>query len=136
MAVSKRDVLNALATVGFNEEIVVGEVVVTPDDIKDFIDTSLAQLDKRAAAAQKRANEKKAEGDELRANIKAVLEDGPKTIADIVAALDDETVTNAKVVARLTQLVKLGEAFKADTKVDGRTIKIYSVEPFAQAEEE
>ena len=45
MSVSKRDVLNALATVGFNEKIVVGDTVVTPDDIKDFIDTSLAQLD-------------------------------------------------------------------------------------------
>ena len=131
---NKREILNALATVNF-DTIEVGETVVTPDDITEFIETSLAQLDKRAAAAQKRANEKKAEGDELRANIKAVLEDGPKTIADIVAALDDESVTNAKVVARLTQLVKLGEAFKADTKVDGRTIKIYSVTPFENVEE-
>lgn len=131
---NKREILNALATVNF-DTIKVGETVVTPDDITEFIETSLAQLDKRAAAAQKRANEKKAEGDELRANIKAVLEDGPKTIADIVAALDDESVTNAKVVARLTQLVKLGEAFKADTKVDGRTIKIYSVTPFENVEE-
>lgn len=131
---NKREILNALATVNF-DTIEVGETVVTPDDITEFIETSLAQLDKRAAAAQKRANEKKAEGDELRANIKAVLEDGPKTIADIVTALDDESVTNAKVVARLTQLVKLGEAFKADTKVDGRTIKIYSVTPFENVEE-
>ena len=131
---NKREILNALATVDF-DTIEVGETVITPDDITEFIETSLAQLDKRAAAAQKRANEKKAEGDELRANIKAVLEDGPKTIADIVAALDDESVTNAKVVARLTQLVKLGEAFKADTKVDGRTIKIYSVTPFEDVEE-
>lgn len=131
---NKREILNALATVNF-DTIEVGDTVVTPDDITEFIETSLAQLDKRAAAAQKRANEKKAEGDELRANIKAVLEDGPKTIADIVAALDDESVTNAKVVARLTQLVKLDEAFKADTKIDGRTIKIYSVTPFENVEE-
>jgi len=131
---NKREILNALATVNF-DTIKVGETTVTPEDITEFIETSLAQLDKRAAAAQKRANEKKAEGDELRANIKVVLEDGPKTIADIVTALDDESVTSAKVVARLSQLVKLGEAFKADTKVDGRTIKIYSVTPFEDVEE-
>ena len=127
---TKREVLNALATVNFNEDITVGETVVTPDDIKDFVDTMIVQLDNRAAKAAEKAAQKKIEGDELRANIKAVLSETPRTIADIVNALDDPEVTSAKVVARLTQLVKNGDAFKADSKLDGRTVKVYATVPF------
>ena len=128
---TKRDVLNALATVNFTEDIVVGDVVVTPADIADFVDTSLAQLDNRAAKAAERAANKKAEGDQMRATIKAVIGETPMTIAEIIEAVDDPELTNAKAVARLTQLVKLGEIYKADTKVDGRTLKVYSTVPFA-----
>jgi hypothetical protein len=127
---TKRDVLNALATVNFTEDIVVGDVVVTPADIADFVDTSLAQLDNRAAKAAERAANKKAEGDQMRATIKAVIGETPMTIAEIIEAVDDPELTNAKAVARLTQLVKLGEIYKADTKVDGRTLKVYSTVPF------
>lgn len=127
---TKREVLNALATVNFNEDITVGETVVTPDDIKDFVDTMIVQLDNRAAKAAEKAAQKKIEGDELRANIKAVLSETPRTITDIVNALDDPEVTSAKVVARLTQLVKSGDAFKADSKLDGRTVKVYATVPF------
>ena len=132
---SKRDVLNALATINFTEDIVMGDTVVTPDDIKDFIETSIAQLDKRAETAAKRSNAKKAAGDELRANIKAIITDSPKNIREIVRELDDENVASAMVVSRLTQLIKLGEAFKKDTRVDGRSIKIYSTTPFNEDEE-
>lgn len=127
---TKRDVLNALATVDFTEDIVVGDVVVTPADIADFVETSLAQLDNRAAKAAERAANKKAEGDQMRATIKAVIGETPMTIAEIIEAVDDPELTNAKAVARLTQLCKLGEIYKADTKVDGRTLKVYSTVPF------
>lgn len=133
---SKRDVLNALATINFTEDIVMGDVVVTPDDIKDFIETSITQLDKRAETAAKRSNAKKAAGDELRANIKAIITGSPKNIREIVQELDDESITSAMVVSRLTQLIKLGEAFKNDTRVDGRTIKVYSTTPFDDEDEE
>lgn len=134
MAVSKREVLTALSTMIFND-VQVGETTVTADDFVNYIETSIAQLDKRAEAAAKRANEKKIAGDELRASIKSVIEESPKTIAEIVDIIDDDTVTNAKVVARLTQLVKAGEAYKTDKKVDGRPIKIYSTKPFETTEE-
>lgn len=127
---TKRDVLNALATVDFTEDITVGDVVVTPADIAEFVENSLAQLDNRAAKAAERAANKKAEGDQMRATIKAVIGETPMTIAEIIEAVDDPELTNAKAVARLTQLVKLGEIYKADTKVDGRTLKVYSTVPF------
>ena len=128
---TKRDVLNALATVNFTEDINVGDVVVTPDDSKEFVETSITQLDNRAAKAAERAAQKKADGDEMRATIKAVIGENPMTITDIATALNNPEITNAKIVARLTQLVKLGEIFKADTKVDGRSLKVYSTVPFS-----
>jgi len=129
---TKRDVLNALATVNFTEDITVGDVVVTPADITEFVETSLAQLDNRAAKAAERAAQKKVDGDEMRAAIKAVIANSekPVTIAEILEALDNEEMTSAKVVSRVGQLVKLGEVFKSDTRVDGRSLKIYSTTPF------
>ena len=127
--VTKKNVLEALASLDFTEDVVVGDVTVTPDDIKNYIDTSLVQLENRAAKAAEKQNEKKIAGDALRADIKAVLGNTPKTIAEIVVELDDPEVTNAKVVARLTQLVKLGEVFKTDVKDGDRTVKAYSTTP-------
>ncbi len=128
--VTKRNVLDALATVNFANDITVGDIIVTPEDIKAYIDTSLAQIDNRNAKAAERQAQKKQAGDELRSQIKAVLGETPKSIAEIMDEVDVEDLTPAKVVARLTQLVKLGEVFKSDVKVDGKTMKVYStVEP-------
>ena len=41
--VSKRDVLNALKTMTFGE-VTVGDVVVTPEDFEEFIDSSYMNL--------------------------------------------------------------------------------------------
>lgn len=128
MAITKRQVLEALNKVNFTEEIDLGEdIVVTPEDIKDFLDKSLAQLDARNVKAAERQAAKKAEGDALRAQIKATLSENPMKIADVVAALDDPEVTTAKVVARMTQLVNLGEVVKSEIKEDGRTLKVYTL---------
>lgn len=123
---TKRDVLVAMSKVNF-EDVTVGDVTVTAQDFYDYIDSAIETLDKRADAAAKRAADKKAAGDDLRAKIKTVIEEGDKTIADIVTALDDPDVTSAMVVARVSQLVKLGEIFKSDITVDGRKLKLYSV---------
>lgn len=122
---SKRDVLVALSTMSF-DDVTVGDVTVTAEDFQDYIQTSLDQLDKRAEAAHKRQAEKKQAGDELRAQIKAVIDETPKTIPEILTALGNDEVTSAMVVSRLSQLVKLGEIFKSEVKIDGRPIKRYS----------
>ena len=126
---TKRQVLEALNTFTF-DEVLVGETVVTPEDIKDFIEKSIIQLDAKNEKAAERAAAKRAAGDELRAQVKAVLGTTPLKVAEIVAAINDPEVTSAKVVARLTQLYKNGEIFKSDIKVDGRNFKVYSIEPF------
>jgi hypothetical protein len=125
---TKRQVLEALATMNF-ADITMGDITVTAEDIKETLEKSIAQIDNRNAKAAERQAQKKAAGDELRATIKATLSDSPMTVSDIVKAIDDPEVTSAMVVARLGQLVRLGEVFKADTKVDNRTLKIYSITP-------
>ena len=122
--ISKRDVLNALKTLVF-EDVTVGDVTVTADDFYDFIDSSIVTLDKRAEATAKRQAEKRAEGDALRAKIKEAVTGESKTIPQILETLGDPEVTSAMVVSRLGQLVKLGEVEKEDTNVDGRKIKTY-----------
>ena len=123
---SKRDVLMALSTMNF-EDVTVGDVTVTAEDFKEFVDSSIESLDKRNEAAKKRAAEKKQAGDATRSAIKLALSDEPKTIVQILNTLNDESITSAMVVSRLTQLINLGEVTKADTTVDGRKIKVYSL---------
>ena len=125
MTITKRDVLNALNTFDFSE-VSVGDVVVTPEHIKDYINKSLAQIDARNVKAAERAAKKKAEGDDLRARVLSVIGETPVKVSDIVDALDDPDVTSAKVIARLTQLVKSGAIFKNSVRVDGRTLMTYS----------
>ena len=122
---SKRDVLMALSTMNF-EDVTVGDITVTAEDFNDYIASSIESLDKRNEAAKNRAAEKKAEGDQLRAAIKATITGNTKSISEILTALNDDTVTSAMVVSRLGQLVKLGEVEKEDTNVDGRKIKVYT----------
>ena len=124
MAITKKQIMEALNAQTFNE-VTLGDITVTPEDIKEFIEKSIVQIDARAAKAAEKAAEKKVAGDEMRAQVKAVLSETPMTIAEIVDAMNNEDVTNAKVVARLTQLVKTGEVVKNDIKVDGRSLKTY-----------
>ena len=122
-----------LATMDFSNVMVDG-VEVTSEDIKNYIDVTIAQLETKAAKAKEKANEKKAAGDILRGQIKEILGEEPKSIVEIVAELDDPEITNAKVIARLAQLIKNEEAFKGDRKVDGRTIKVYATAPIVDPE--
>lgn len=133
--VTKKDVLNAIATVITEDfEVQVGEVTVTAADVNDYITKTIAQLEAKNEKAKERAAEKKADGDELRAKIEALLTDEFQTGDEITAALNDPEITKAKVTARLTQLVKAEKAFKTTIKVDNRKIVAYSNTP-AETEE-
>ena len=128
--ITKRNVLDALNTVNFEKDIQVGEVVVTPDHIRDFIEKSIAQLDSKAVKAAERAAQNKSAGAEVKSKIKAVLSDTPMTVGEIVTALDDEEITSAKVIARASQMVKDGEIFKGEIKTeDKRKLVVYATSP-------
>ena len=133
--ITKRNVLEAIATVITEDfEVQVGEVTVTAADVNDYITKTIAQLEAKNEKAKERAAEKKADGDELRAKIEALLTEEFQTGDEITAALNDPEITKAKVTARLTQLVKAEKAFKTTIKVDNRKIVAYSNTP-AETEE-
>lgn len=99
---------------GFDSDEVAGYPVA---DVVDFIDKKIEQLDAKAEAARKRADAKKAEGDELRGRVLALVTDELQTADAITEALGDEDVTKSKVIARLTQLEKMKEIRKEQIKV-------------------
>lgn len=92
---------------------------VTEADVINYVETTLAQLDKKAANAKAKAAEKKAAGDELRAAVKAVLTNELQTREQVFAQIEgDDSITLAKVGARLTQLVSEGSVVKESIKTE------------------
>ena len=96
--------------------------------ILGFIDHEVELLEAKAAKAAERAASKKADGDELRNAVQAVLTDELQTIDAITAQIEGEDITKAKVTARLTQLVKARVATKDMVKTeDGRKVTAYKL---------
>lgn len=99
------------------------------EGILGFIDHEVELLEAKAAKAAERAASKKADGDELRNAVQAVLTDELQTIDAITAQVEGEDITKAKVTARLTQLVKAGAAAKDMVKTeDGRKVTAYKLD--------
>lgn len=98
------------------------------EGILGFIDHEVELLEAKAAKAAERAASKKADGDELRNAVQAVLTDELQTIDAITAQIEGEDITKAKVTARLAQLVKAGVATKDMVKTeDGRKVTAYKL---------
>ena len=120
--VTKRDYYEML------KEIVVNANVEGATELVEFIDKQVELIDTKAEKAKARNAEKKANGDELRDVVQAILTDEFQTIDAIVAQIEGEEITKAKVTARLTSLVNNGIAEKADVKDDeGRKLKAYKL---------
>ena len=134
--ITKKDVLNAIKEVALQDLDGMFNDDVSAQDVIDYVDVTIDQLDRKAAAAKAKAAAAKAEGDEIREKIAAVLTDEYQTIPQIVATLGDEDLTPAKVTARLTQLIKLGQAHKDKVKTaDNRKINGYAAGPAPEVEE-
>lgn len=115
--ITKKQYFEALRGLVETQETV-GDYAIA--DVLDFIDTSIAQIDAKAAKEKERAAAKKAEGDALKEAVYAALTDefqtGDVITAAVVAATGDEELSKAKVTARLTQLVADGKAVKEQIK--------------------
>lgn len=111
--VTKKDVL-----LGIKAYLAGEDTDVTVEDMNGYIDTTLAQLEQKAVKAAERAAKTKAEGDELRAAVLALVTAEPKTADQITAELGNEEISKAKVVARLTQLVNAEQVKKEEVKTD------------------
>lgn len=92
-----------------------------------FIETQIASIDTKAEKAKERAAAKKAQGDELRGLVKAVLTNDFQDVETITNQIDFPEITKNKVIARLTQLCNAGEAEKTDIKVENKTRKAYKL---------
>lgn len=104
------------------------EMTVEQAELVDFLDSQINAIDAKAEKAKARNAEKKANGDELRDVVQAILTEEFQTIDAIVAQIEGEEVTKAKVTARLTSLVNNGIAEKADVKdEEGRKLKAYKL---------
>ena len=108
-------------------DVIAASDAAEKDAMIDFIDKQMEQLAAKAEKAKARAAEKKVAGDELRAVIKQVLTNDFQTIDAITAQIAGEDVTKAKVTARLTQLIKTGEAVKEQVKAGSRKVMAYKL---------
>lgn len=113
--ITKRDILAMIAEKNADDALIV-----------EFCEKEIASLDAKAVKAKERAAEKRAAGDELQGVIASLLTAEPQTAEEILAQISDESgeLTKQKVVARMTNLVKFGQASKTDVKVevDGKTV--------------
>lgn len=138
--VTKAQVLEALVAYFEDPEnavsIELGDVTVNTEDIVEYANTTIEQLAAKATKAKERAAEKKAEGDALKKAVAEVLTDEYQTLDAIFEQIEGEDITKAKITARLTQLVKTGEAHKTDLKIDGKVRKGYAAGPAPVEEDE
>ena len=132
--ITKVDMFNAIA------DFIANTDWERKDEAIEFIEKQIDQLKAKAEKAKSRAEEKKIEGDELREAVANALTNEPQTIDAITTTVAESfDVTTAKVTARLTQLVKLGEATKEQVKIDNRKVMVYSLAtkgPVEEPEEE
>ena len=132
--ITKVDMFNAIA------DFIADTDWERKDEAIEFIEKQIDQLKAKAEKAKSRAEEKKIEGDELREAVANALTNEPQTIDAITTTVAESfDVTKAKVTARLTQLVKLGEATKEQVKIDNRKVMVYSLAtkgPVEEPEEE
>ena len=129
--VTKRDIYADIITMAREAE---------REDIVEFCEVQIEQLERKAEKAKERKASKAAAGDALKDAIAAVLTEDLQTAADITEKVMDagDEVTRAKVVARLTKLVKEGIACKMQVKVDKKKVMAYALAgalPFEDEEE-
>lgn len=113
-------------------------VNVDLDDVMNYVNVTIEQLDTKYANAKKAAAKKANEGDALYNAVAAALTNEFQTIDNFVAAVPAEIqegektveVTRAKVIARLNKLVKANLAHKEQVKgEDGRKVMTYAAGP-------
>ena len=116
-----------LEVIGKNVENMTFDGDVTAEDVTAFVETTLAQIAAKAEKNKERAAAKKAEGDELRAEVQAILTEEFQSAQAITDAIGKEDVTKAKVIARLKQLVDTGVAVKEEVKIGDKKQMAYKL---------
>lgn len=92
---------------------------MVPTELVDFIDNEIEALNKKAEAARKARDKKKAEVDTLLEEVFACLNDTSFTVIPQIMEnfKDNEDITPAKVTARLTKLVRENKVEKDSVNI-------------------
>lgn len=124
--ITKRDVLIALIEAIDAGDVEINDSRITLDDIKDYAEEAIIQIDMKNERSRIRSLEKRREIDKLRADVKAALTDEFQTGDQILAKIEGDNITKAKVVSRLSDLIKHNEAIKDNiTNEYGSRIVVY-----------
>ena len=97
------------------------------DEYVEFIDGEIAKLDARAEKERIKREEKKAEGDELKDVIYAIIKEAkePMTVDEVLGQIEGDDITRGKVTYRAGVLVKEGLVNKVEVKIDKRKVVAY-----------
>ena len=92
---------------------------MAPTELVEFIDNEIEALNKKAEAARKARDKKKAEVDTLLEEVFACLNDTSFTVIPQIMEnfKDNEDITPAKVTARLTKLVRENKVEKDNVNI-------------------
>lgn len=96
-------------------------------ELINFCQKEINSIAKKAESSKVRREAKRAEMDELKEAVKAVLSYEPQTISEILNNLNDKEATNSKVVNRLSALVKEGIATKEEVTKNKRKLMTYKL---------
>ena len=123
--ITKRDNYKTLT------QILLGEIKLEKlpgDEIQrlvDFLEMETGHLIKKAMKERERAAKKRAEGDELKAKVAALIGNDWITPDAILEQIDTADATRNKVIARVALLVKEGVVEKEVHKIDERRVVVY-----------
>ena len=123
--ITKRDNYKTLT------QILLGEIKLEElpgDEIQrlvDFLEMETGHLIKKAKKERERAAKKRAEGDELKAKVAALIGNDWITPDAILEQIDTADATRNKVIARVALLVKEGVVEKEVHKIDERRVVVY-----------
>ena len=123
--ITKRDNYETLT------QILLGEIKLEQlpgDEIQrlvDFLEMETDHLIKKAMKERERAAKKRAEGDELKAKVAALIGNDWITPDAILEQIDTADATRNKVIARVALLVKEGVVEKEVHKIDERRVVVY-----------
>ena len=109
-------------------EVIENSGVENANELIEFVNKQIEQIENKALKAKERAEKVKAEGDALRELVKSYLTEEYVTADEITATINDPEVTKAKVVNRLSALIKLNFVEKATLKDEsGRKVVHYRI---------
>ena len=99
------------------------------NELINFIDKRIDELEKRRINAASRGKKKKVQSDALAELILAQISNKLMTVDEILVSLDDIEITRHMVIARLGRLLKEGALVKDYVKVNKKRKTAYKLAP-------